>query len=330
MEKGGWIWVKRYVAPAVFLILGFVAGSQMNLERDSSLLGSPVRVKDENFRLISPLVLSDSTNSPENSFDPLADKLKAASYDYLNSTPGADKVSIYFRDLNTGKWTGVNENENYDPASLLKVPIMMAWYLRAESDPSVLDRTFIYKRSPEDVGGSEFNLLTPGRSYSVSELLKAMIERSDNGAKNILLLNVDQKILDKVFSDLGINISDNDPTSRYQISAKTYSIFFRALYNATYLTKEYSEKALEMLSATNFSEGLLAGVPTSTNVAHKFGQYIGSRGAIELHDCGIIYHPENPYILCVMTKGSSGFSPLKSVIAKISQTAHGEADRNYR
>ena len=38
----------------------------------------------------------------------------------------------------------------------------------------------------------------------------------------------------------------------------------------------------------------------------------------DLHDCGIIYHPEHPYFLCVMTQGPS-IEMLEGVIARISE-----------
>jgi hypothetical protein len=37
-------------------------------------------------------------------------------------------------------------------------------------------------------------------------------------------------------------------------------------------------------------------------VAHKFGERIMG-DSFQLHDCGIVYYPDNPYLLCVMTKG---------------------------
>ena len=84
-----------------------------------------------------------------------------------------------------------------------------------------------------------------------------------------------------------------------------------------------SEKALELLSQTTFSSGLVAGVPDKINVAHKFGErtvHLNSTGEVmyrELHDCGIIYNAKHPYSLCVMTKGKE-FDNLKDVIRKIS------------
>ena len=56
-------------------------------------------------------------------------------------------------------------------------------------------------------------------------------------------------------------------------TAKNYSKVFFALLNATYLNKENSEKALELLSNTDFTQGIVAGVPNNIKVAHKFGIY---------------------------------------------------------
>jgi hypothetical protein len=84
--------------------------------------------------------------------------------------------------------------------------------------------------------------------------------------------------------------------------------------------------ALELLTKTDFDKGLVAGVPSGTLVAHKFGEKtintVGISGQInntihELHDCGIIYIPNDPYFLCVMTKGND-FETLASVIKDIS------------
>ena len=78
-----------------------------------------------------------------------------------------------------------------------------------------------------------------------------------------------------------------------------------------------SEKALELLSKTTFNDGIVAGLPENIVVSHKFGEYI-LPDEIELHDCGIIYYVQNPYFLCVMTRGKDE-GELKNTISGISK-----------
>ena len=44
-----------------------------------------------------------------------------------------------------------------------------------------------------------------------------------------------------------------------------------------------------MLSTSDFSDGLVAGVPVGTVVSHKFGErhFVGDADVEQLHDCGI-------------------------------------------
>ena len=35
-------------------------------------------------------------------------------------------VSVYYRDLLDGPWFGINESVEYNPASMMKVPVMVA------------------------------------------------------------------------------------------------------------------------------------------------------------------------------------------------------------
>jgi hypothetical protein len=121
-----------------------------------------------------------------------------------------------------------------------------------------------------------------------------------------------------------------EATGADNYTARQYSHLFRALYNGTYLSKPLSEKVLELLSKTRFDRGLVAGVPEGTVVSHKFGvrNIVNSDAdttpvARELHDCGIIYYPNNPYFLCVMTRGAD-FPTLESVIKDISRITWNE------
>jgi beta-lactamase class A len=112
-------------------------------------------------------------------------------------------------------------------------------------------------------------------------------------------------------------------------SPREYSVLYRALYNGTYLSRHLSEEALELLSNSTFRSGLVAGVPPEIPVAHKFGVRDAADNPLEgsayeeLHDCGIVYYPDHPYFLCIMTRGEN-FADLEAVIAGLSKTTWDE------
>jgi beta-lactamase class A len=130
-----------------------------------------------------------------------------------------------------------------------------------------------------------------------------------------------------VFGDLGV---DPSVLSKYtdNMSVQAYSMFLRALYNATYLNREDSERALRLLSETDFSEGIESGVPNSTLVAEKFGEVkmtdsSGVQLGKEINNCGIVYYPDHPYLLCIMTKGEGNdIKGLESVVAGVSRIVY--------
>jgi len=91
-----------------------------------------------------------------------------------------------------------------------------------------------------------------------------------------------------------------------------------------------SEKALEYLSQSDYKNGLVAGVSSNIIVAHKFGERGYKQGKInQLHDCGIIYYPNEPYLLCIMTDGRS-FEDRELIIRNISQLVYDEFDKNFK
>lgn len=163
------------------------------------------------------------------------------------------------------------------------------------------------------------------QAYSVEELIDKMIIDSDNGAMSLLAVNIDNASLDSLYNVLGMQPPDS--FGNITISPRVYSLFFRILYNATYLNRDMSEKALELLSKTNFKDGLVGGLPDNINAAHKFGEHVisnnGVQESVELHDCGIVYYEPSPYFLCIMTKGLD-IEKLKNTIKDISNLVYQE------
>jgi beta-lactamase class A len=106
------------------------------------------------------------------------------------------------------------------------------------------------------------------------------------------------------------------------ITTQDYASIFRLLYNSPYLSVDNSEKILSLMAISPFDSGLVAGVPADIKVANKFGERFNENEK-QLHDCGIIYYPGNPYLLCVMTKGDD-WNKLTEIISAVSKIVYDE------
>jgi beta-lactamase class A len=178
--------------------------------------------------------------------------------------------------------------------------------------------------------------LIAGANYSVNTLLQLMVQESDNQAAQTLNASVNEKIITDVYDNFGSPRAFDE--TKDLVSPKVYMRFFRILYNASYLTRSSSQQALGLLSKTKFTEGLVAGIPKDRTIAHKFGERtVLSKdpvtGALtvknhELHDCGIIYYPQKPYGICIMTEGKD-FTALAKVIAEISRVTYAAVDAGF-
>lgn len=234
----------------------------------------------------------------------------------------AAEVAVYFRDLRNGPWFGVNDETVFAPGSLLKVPMMMAYLKRLGTDPSIAEKKLLFE-APVSIAQQNIavkNPMTPGTEYTADELLNRMIKGSDNDAAMLLYTLIGGMETNRVYTELGLPapLAGRD----YEVSVQFYATFFRILYNATYLSPEMSERALELLTQVEYKDGLVAGVPGNIQVAHKFGERKYDDGSqSQLHDCGIVYAPGRPYTLCVMTLGND-LDRQSRVIADISREVY--------
>jgi beta-lactamase class A len=253
----------------------------------------------------------------------------------------AMNVSIYFRSLKDSHWFDINPNDQYAPASLFKTFIMMAYFKESRdlNDPGLLNKEIVYQGSPTTDNNDDPGAVTPrlvnGQLYTINQVITQMIVYSDNDALNTLVANFDNitdEDLTEIFSDLQITSPLTDDSSGL-MSVDQYAMIFRVLYGSTYLSRKLSDEALSLLAQTQFTGGLVAGVPSGILVAHKFGVRTDPATATttevdQFHDCGIIYAPQNPYILCVMTKGSS-YNNLIGLVKDLSAETYQEVQTIY-
>lgn len=139
-----------------------------------------------------------------------------------------------------------------------------------------------------------------GTKLSVREAIDYTLKLSDNTAAGVLAQALPDGALIDVFDQLDLPKTRTGPFP--VMSPKSYSSVFRNLYLSSYLEYEHSNRILELLTQSRFSDKLPAGVATGIPVSHKIGVFQVSKTDAVYGDCGIIYVPHRPYLLCIMAQ----------------------------
>ena len=138
---------------------------------------------------------------------------------------------------------------------------------------------------------------------TVEETIRLSLVNSDNTASNILRSTIPALAIDRVFDSL--DIPKDTKGVFHIISPKNYSSILRSLYLSSYLTEASSNEILGILTMTVFNDKIAAGVPKNIKVAHKIGVFSTKDELEETYgDCGIVYVPKRPYVICIMTKSN--------------------------
>lgn len=288
-------------------------------------------VRQSGYTFINPLLECETNTFGNNQKYIPFEKDLISKINSLKSKNPNIELSVYFRNLRNGPWFGVDEDADFSPASLMKLPILLMYMKWAEYDPDILWQVLV--PTVESVTVQNYTPENPiqiGTGYTVADLLYHLIVYSDNVASNALISNLSVELQDRVFTDLSIPLPQDID---YTLSVKEYASFFRMLYNASYLTRDYSEKSLALLSQSTFTGGLKWKLPKDLMIAHKFGEREapGKDGKVvnQLHDCGIVYYTPYPYLVCIMSRGDAEMPELSEMIQDTSKIIYDEVSSKY-
>jgi len=321
---------------SALLVAGFISGWKVNEyyeNPDARNIQSKTVVLGHH-KLLNPLLACEvaETTLRRKQLKPFKNRIKRLIAEKI-SAGMATEISVYFRDLDDGKVLSIDGDNGFAPASLSKVPVMIAYLKLAEDAPNLLTKRIYYDGKKDTSLKQQFRprkTLEAGKSYTVDDLIFRMIAYSDNNAFDLLLENIDLNYMNKMVAELGAEFVEG-PGGEPLITVKSYSLFFRVLYNASFLNMKMSQKALEYLAIEEFPLGIIESVPTGITVASKFAEITsGVNGEIKmLHNFGIVYHPKQPYLVCIMSKGSD-FNQLATVIRDISKIIYEEVESQTR
>lgn len=282
---------KKTVAIYMVVIfgLGFIAGLFPGKPSEqANLLGAA-------YPLLAKRLFVDNPNDTRINFSPLRSSLNTYFTD--NKLDG----SLYFEYLPTGTSVRVNPDARYRAASLIKLPVSMEVYKAHELGKLDINRKVALK---EEWLNDSFGTLYekgPGYELTLKEAVEIMLKESDNTALRILIdVTQNLDINDRALGSLDIELTTHEDGS-IDIGTRPYGSFLKCLYFACYNTKEDSQAILRLISETPFDNRLVAGVNNKDiTIAHKIGVF----NTQVQSDCGIVYLPDNNYVLCIMLAGN--------------------------
>jgi len=259
----------------------------------------------------------------------------------LISLSGAEVVGLAVYDPETKQSLLINERVSMHAASTMKLPVMMEIFRQVEEKKlSLREPVEVKNKFYSIVDGSEYRLnkeddsdeevyRRTGQKMTVLELMEHMITWSSNLATNLLIERVTPEKVMKLMAELGANdirvlrgVEDtkafeagkNNTTTAYDLM-----LLLRLIGENKFQSKRACEKMVEILMAQHFNEGIPAGLPPGTRVAHKTGDITKHD-----HDAGIVYPAGGkPYVIVVLTKGIADHKRSSALIADISRTVYG-------
>ena len=234
-------------------------------------------------------------------FGELTRQLKAAGEDFDGT------MCITVKDLASGDEFHINSDVVFPVASSIKIPLLIELFNKAKAGTMDLDEEVTIRDGDKVKGSGVLKEMGDGTvTLTTRDLATLMIIVSDNTATNMLIDTVGMDDVNEMLRGLGLKetklqrkMQDHQAISEGRDNFSTPSEFARLmerLYRHEGIDPWVCEETLSVLKkpkATPISRAL----PYEVEAADKSGDMPGVRC-----DVGIVFVPERPYILSILTK----------------------------
>ena len=251
---------------------------------------------------------------------------------------GAD-VAVAFRTHDgTTEWLW-RADEAFHAASTMKVAVLIELYRQVRAGRVRLDDALtvrnefhsltdgsLFTLDPND--DSERDLYTAvGTTRTLRQLSELMITISSNLATNLLM---DKLGVDDIRAGVhalgadGMNVlRDLEDTKAYEAgrnnttTARALLRLMEAIAHGEAVDQASSREMVAILERQTFNDGIPAGLPPGTRVAHKTGEITRIQ-----HDAAIVFS-RRPFVLVVLTRGLENPKESTALIAEITRQLYG-------
>ncbi len=244
-------------------------------------------------------------------------------------------VGIAFGTLDGDSQWFYHAGDVFHAASTMKVPVLIELFHQVRQGQLKLDDAIlVHNEFHSLVDGSPYTLSAAddsetdlykaeGQTRTVRQLAELMVTVSSNFATNLLIekLGVDNiratvhaldadgmNVLRGVEDDKAYEKGMNNTTT-----ARGLFVLMKAIASGKAVDPAACKEMIAILERQTFNEGIPAGLPRGTKVAHKTGEITRIH-----HDAAIVYAPR-PFVLVILVRGIADRKVSGALIADIAK-----------
>jgi len=254
-------------------------------------------------------------------------------HDLVARIPGV--TGVYARTLDDdAPLVSVRAGEPFASASVIKLAIMLTAY-RAYDAGTASPDDLVTLRAADLIGGSDvLAYARPGQRFRMRELVRAMIQQSDNSASNSLISTFGFGAINDVIraagltgTRLGRHFADYVPPWHVSANVTTPRDMGTLLYCIEHGSREQIDTVAKAESCRAMIDVLLgqedkskipSGLPAGTPCANKTGEIDGVRNDAAIVDP----YGDAPYVLVVLTRALDDTNAGDRGIAAIARRVH--------
>ena len=239
------------------------------------------------------------------------------------------RLACHVVDLGSGLRAGVHDDVVRPAASVVKVPILIELYARADAGEIDLDAVTVL-RDADKVGGAGVLLeMHAGLQPSWRDLGRLMTVVSDNTASNMLIDRLGFDAINARMHDIGMAdsvlgrkfmIDPNALHAKNFTTARDMAVCLARLHRGELLSPSSTAEVIGILKRQQYREKIPLLLPESLEVAHKTGEISHTR-----HDVAIVY-AARPYVLSCLTWDLADVIAGDRAIASLSHDLYEEME----
>ena len=248
----------------------------------------------------------------------LKDRLSSIRKTYPSLSTG-----LLFVDLETGDYVDFNSDKVYPTASVIKLPILIAFLQDVDAGKINLNEIWTMTNDVIVGGSGEFQDLPVNTKFTAQNVIDKMITISDNTATNMVIKRMGGiNYVNQRFAQLGLSntrlrdwLPDLDGTNTTTL--KELAQILAMLDRQSVLSRNSQANAIDILRRVKNRKLLAAGLGAGATIAHKTG-YIGTM----LGDAGIIEMPNGKRYIGAVIVESDRADSAWDFVPEVSQTVY--------